>query len=55
MRVNWTTKAENLWQQQIDKKSLFDGVKAESYSMNSNTLVQVNEVGKTHPKTTKKN
>lgn len=46
MRVNQIIKAENIWQQQIDKKFLFDGEKAQSYSMNSNTIVQVNEIEK---------
>lgn len=46
MRVNQIIKAENIWQQQIDKKFLFDEEKAQSYSMNSNTIVQVNEIEK---------
>lgn len=46
MRVNKIIKAENIWQQQIDKKSLSDGEKAQSYSTNSNTIVQVNEIEK---------
>lgn len=46
MRVNKIIKAENIWQQQTDKKSLSDGEKAQSYSTNSNTIVQVNEIEK---------